>query len=142
MEITSNAAASNSGIQLLLVGDNNDFSYLRDLLSRTGDGQLGLDHAHSTEEALSRLGRTTYDLLLCEYEPGEAAALRLLHEVRRNHPGAPVIFLSDHMDEAAVDSALKAGAGEATRPSIVDSPEITGTIRHALQEYGKERERQ
>jgi CheY-like chemotaxis protein len=106
-------------MQLLLVGDDDDFSYLRDLLSRPGDGNVGLDHAHSTEEALARLGQTTYDLLLCEYKSGDGAALRLLHEVRRNHPGAPVIFLSDHMDEATVDAALKAGAGEFARTSIV-----------------------
>jgi DNA-binding NarL/FixJ family response regulator len=97
-------------MQLLLVGDDDDFSYLRDLLSRPGDGNVGLDHAHSTEEALARLGQTTYDLLLCEYKSGDGVALRLLHEVHRNHPGASVIFLSDHMDEAAVDTALKVGA--------------------------------
>ena len=58
-----------------------DFSYLRDLLRQTGDGHLGLDHARSTEEALVRLGQTTYDLLLCEYKSGDGAALRLLHEL-------------------------------------------------------------
>jgi DNA-binding NarL/FixJ family response regulator len=97
-------------MQPLLVGDDDDFSYLRDLPSRPGDGTVGLDHAHSTEEALAGLGQTTYDLLLCEYKSGDGVALRLLHEVHRNHPGASVIFLSDHMDEAAVDTALKVGA--------------------------------
>jgi len=129
-------------MQLLLVGDDDDFSYLRDLLSRPGDGQVGLDHAHSTEEALARLHQTPYDLLLCEYKSGDGAALRLLHELRRNHPGAPVIFLSKHMDETAVDTALKAGAGEFAQTSSIDRPTVTGTIRHALDEYRKERHRQ
>jgi hypothetical protein len=40
------------------------------------------------------------------------------HEVRRNHPGAPVIFLSDHMDEAAVDTALNAGAESSLEPRL------------------------
>jgi PAS domain-containing protein len=80
--------------------------------------------------------------LLCEYKSGDGAALRLLHEVRRNHPGAPVIFLSHHMDEAAVDTALKAGAGEFARTSIVNRPAVTTTIRYALDEYRKERQRQ
>ena len=83
-------------MQLLLVGDNDDFSCLRDLLSRAGEKHVDLDHAHSTEEALLRLSQTPYDLLLCEYKSEDSAALSLLHELRQNHPSAPVIFLSDH----------------------------------------------
>jgi len=129
-------------MQLLLVGDNDDFSYLRDLLSRTGDGQLGLHHAHSTEEALLRLSEYTYDLLLCEYKAEDGAALRLLHELRRNHPGAPVIFLSDHMDETAVEMPLKQGGEDFAAISIADKPAIPGTIRSAIDVYRKERQHQ
>ena len=103
---------------------------------------MDLDLAQSTEEALTRLGHTTYDLLLCEYRSGDGAALRLLHELRWNHPGAPVIFLSGHMDETAVDTALKAGAGEFAHTSRINGPAATGTIRYALDEYRKERGRQ
>jgi two-component system, cell cycle sensor histidine kinase and response regulator CckA len=142
MESIRKAATSNAATQLLLVGDDDDFSYLRDLLNRTGPGHVGLDHAHSTEEALARLSQTTYDLLLCEYKSGDGAALQLLHELRRKHPGAPVVFLDDHMDEAAVDTALKAGAGEFAQASRIDRPAITGTIRYALDEYRKDRQRQ
>src|ERR1700693_203032 len=120
MESIRKAATSNAATQLLLVGDDDDFSYLRDLLNRTGPGHVGLDHAHSTEEAPARLSQTTYDLLLCEYKSGDGAALQLLHELRRKHPGAPVVFLDDHMDEAAVDTALKAGAGEFAQASRID----------------------
>jgi two-component system, cell cycle sensor histidine kinase and response regulator CckA len=66
----------------------------------------------------------------------------LLHELRQKHRGAPVIFLSDHMDEAAVDAALKESAGESARPSRIDRPAVTSTIRYALDEYRKERQRQ
>ena len=109
MESTASSDLGNAPIQLLLVGDNDDFRYLRELLSQNGEGHLGLDHARSTEEALIRLSQSTYDLLLCEYKPEEDAARRLLHELRRNRPGAPAIFLSDHMDEIAVEMALKDG---------------------------------
>ena len=109
MESTASSALGSAPIQLLLVGDNDDFRYLHELLSQTGDGHLGLDHARSTEEALLRLSQSTYDLLLCEYKAEEGATRRLLHELRRKHPGAPAIFLSDHMDEIAVEMALKEG---------------------------------
>ena len=69
---------SSAPIHLLLVGENEqDFSYLSDLLRQTGDGHLGLDHARSPEEAVARLGQTPYDLLLCEYKSGDGTALRL-----------------------------------------------------------------
>lgn len=126
-------------MQLLLVGGNDDFGYLRDLLRQAGDGHLGLDCAQSMEEALERLGQTTYDLLLCEYKWEDGAALRLLHELRRHHPGAPVIFLSDHMDESA---ALNISAGDFGQPSRMKTPEIPGSIRYAIDTYSKERQRQ
>ena len=84
-------------MQLLLVGDNEDLRYLRELLNRPGDGFLALDHARSSEEALARLDQTKYDLLLCEYKSGDSDGLRLLHEVRKDGQGPPVIFLSDHV---------------------------------------------
>ena len=67
MSSPKESAISSTLMHLLLVGENkDDFTHLRDLLNRTGDGHLGLDHARSPEEALVRLGQTTYDLLLCE----------------------------------------------------------------------------
>jgi PAS domain S-box-containing protein len=53
-----------------------------------------------------------------------------------------VIFLSDHMDEAAVDAALNAGTGAWVQTSNGDEPSIRSTIRYAIDAYGKERQRQ
>jgi PAS domain S-box-containing protein len=143
MENTSQSAISRTPIHPLLVGDNDqDFSYLRDLLSQTGDGLLGLDHARSPEEALVRLGQTSYDLLLCQYESGDGRALRLLHEVREDGPRPPVIFLSDHVHEATVDAALNAGTGDLAQMSSRDEPSLMRTIRCAIDVYCKERQRQ
>ena len=94
------------------------------------------------KEALVRLGHSTYDLLLCEDKPEEGAASRLLHELRRNHPGAPVIFLSDHMDETVGGRVLHEGAGDIARQPTVDPPVIPSNIRHAIDLYRKERQRE
>ena len=143
MSSTKESAISSTLMHLLLVGENkDDFTHLRDLLNRTGDGHLGLDHARSPEEALVRLGQTTYDLLLCEYKLGDGAALRLLHELHRNGPGAPVIFLSDHVDEATVDAALKAGTWDFVPTPSLDEASIKRTIRYAIDAYCKDRQRQ
>jgi CheY-like chemotaxis protein len=117
-------AISPAQMQLLLVEDNEDFSYLRELLSQGGDAQLGLDCAKSTEEALVRMAQTPYDLLLCDYHSGDGTALRLLHEVRKDGSGPPVIFLSNHMNEAALDAALKGRSSDLAQVLGLEGPSI------------------
>ncbi len=143
MDMTKQSETSNAQMQLLVVGKNEeDFNYLRELLTKTGDGRLGLDHAHSPEEALERLAQTTYDLLLCDYKSGDGMALHLLHDLHKHGLGAPVIFLSDHVDEGAVEAAIKAGACECVQTSSLNEATITHAIRYAIDVYCKERQRQ
>src|SRR5437899_3837629 len=130
-------------MQLLWVGNNEkEFAYLRDVLTRSGEGRLGLDRVRSPEEALQRLNQTTYDLLLCDYKPGDGMALRLLHEIRKDGPGAPVLYLSDHVDQIAVDAAIKAGASDCLQTSNLNESSIARAIRYAIDVYCKERQRQ
>jgi two-component system, cell cycle sensor histidine kinase and response regulator CckA len=141
MPYTRESAIHNTQAHLLLVGDNANFNYLRALLDRSGEGYLGLDHVGSPAEALERLSQESYDLLLCEYKAGDRDALRLLHQIRHDAAGPPVIFLSDHVDEATVDAALKPGDGNASAGRILDEPYVRSTIRHAIDVYCKERRR-
>src|SRR5579862_9598521 len=130
-------------IRLLLVGANEEtFGHLRDVLSRTGQGHLLLDHAPTTEEAVMRLDHSNYDLLLCEYTPGDGGALRLLHNARKDGSRQSVIFLSDHVDEAAVDEALNLAGGDLVWTSDFDEPSIKQTIRYAIDVYCRERQQQ
>ena len=69
------------------------------------------------------------------------AALHLLHDVHKNGPGTPVIFLSDHVDEATVEAALKAGATD-VQPRGVEEASVARSIRYAIDVYCKERQRQ
>ena len=135
----------NIPMQLLLVGEQEqEFSYLRELLSRTGAGSLELNFAGSLEEALDRLSQTTYDLLFCSYKPGDGAALRLLHELRKqsDDPTTPVIFLSDHVDDGAVEAAIQAGATDCVAMAGLNEFSLGQAIRLAVDMYCKERQRQ
>jgi two-component system, cell cycle sensor histidine kinase and response regulator CckA len=141
---TPNASAlASTQMQLLLVGDDEkDFAYLRNLLAGAGGGHLGVDYAASPEEARGRMGQTTYDLLLCSYKSSNRTALQFLHEIRKEGAVAPVIFLSDHVDQAAVETAIKAGACDCLQTSSLDEASITCAIRYAIDVYCKERQRQ
>ena len=142
MQSARESPISSTQMQLLLVGDCEDFDYLRDLLSQSGEVNLALDHALSTEEALVRLGRTAYDLLLCQYKSGDGGALRVLHGFRKDRSRLPVIFLSDHMNEAAVDTALRFGTGAFRHTTSPNRRSLTRTIRSAIDAYSKEHQRQ
>jgi two-component system, cell cycle sensor histidine kinase and response regulator CckA len=143
MNSLTNVAIGSRQMQILLVaGDYEDFAYLRDLLVRAGEEQIALNHAHSFEEALALLKQATYDLVLCDYNSGDGAALRLLHELRERGLGAQVIFLSDFVDEATVEAAIRTGAGRCCRKPGSDVASVSRDIRHAIEVYCKERQRQ
>jgi len=132
-------------LHLLLVGEQeSDSAYLRDLLNRTDDGRFSLDHARSLEEALHLMGQTTYDLLFCNYRAGDGMGLRLLREFHKNRVAAtaPIIFLSDHVDDRMVEAAIRAGVGDCLATASLDEVSIAQTIRHAIDVYCKERQRQ
>jgi PAS domain S-box-containing protein len=143
MNSLTNVAIGSRQMQILLVaGDHEDFAYPRDLLVRAGEEQIALNHAHSFEEALALLKQTTYDLVLCDYNSGDGAALRLLHKLREHGLGAQVIFLSDFVDEATVEAAIRTGAGRCCRKPGSDVASVSRDIRHAIEVYCKERQRQ
>lgn len=143
MNSLTNVAIGSRQMQILLVaGDHEDFAYLRDLLVRAGEEQIALNHAHSLEDALALLKQTTYDLVSCDYKSGDGAALRLLHELREQGLGAQVIFLSDFVDEATVEAAIRTGAGRCCQKPGSDVASVSRDIRHAIEVYCKERQRQ
>ncbi len=130
-------------LQLLLVGDDEEDSiYLHNLLARSGNGQVRLEYARTHEDALALIEQTSYDLVLCDYKPGDGMALHLAREIRRNGSGIPVIFLSDHVDEGTVASAIQAGASLCAPAAGTNQDSVSGAIRAALDVFCKERQRQ
>jgi two-component system cell cycle sensor histidine kinase/response regulator CckA len=98
-------------LQLLLVGGSDqDFADLRELLSGTNFGQVHLEHAASSDDVLNRLGKKSYDLLLCSSHSTDDAAFQLLRQVRQHNSRIPLMFLSDPANKAAIKAAIEAGA--------------------------------
>jgi DNA-binding NarL/FixJ family response regulator len=52
-----------------------------------------------------------------------------LREIRKNAPRAPVIFLSDHVNEAAVETAIQVGTCGCAQTSSLNEVSITSAIR-------------
>ena len=137
------SAFTSAQLQLLLVGDDEEDSiYLGNLLARSDHGQVWLEYARTHEDALALIEQTSYDLVLCDYKPGDRAALRLAREIRRNGSGIPVVFLSDHVDEEAVAAANQVGALLYLPATGTNQPSVRGAIRSAIDVFCKERQRQ
>jgi PAS domain S-box-containing protein len=108
MNSTPGASVAPRRMDLLLVGGSKkNFERLYDLMVRPINGQFRLDHARNLEETLSMLTHSRYDLLLCDYEPGDYTALQTVHELRKAETHLPVIFLSDHVNPASVAAIIE-----------------------------------
>ncbi len=137
------AAQDGPSMRLLVVGEQPaDFEYLRKLLESAAEEQLLLQYASSPHEALDSLRQDNFDLLLCGYHAGSGAGLDFLHQVHQIWPAAPVIFLSDHMSQAAVGQAIEAGAYACIQRSNMKTSSIVRAVSCAIEMYGKERQRQ
>jgi len=139
---TAGTDSSDAQMQLLLVSESTDDAvYFSNLLARNGDGNVKLQHAANPEAALECMRHSTYDLVLCNFTPGEGTALRLIRHLRREGARVPIIFLSDHVDEAASDTAIKAGAAGFVQKSKLDHTSLTRSVQYAIDLYCKERQR-
>lgn len=119
---------------------DHDFSCLRDLLIRECDDRLNIDRVHTVEEAMAQIEQLAYDLLLCDYQAGNNQALHLLQEMRKRSSGVPVIFLSEHINQAAVNSAVEATCIRAHKANLSE-PSLSRAIGSAIAIYCKERQR-
>jgi two-component system cell cycle sensor histidine kinase/response regulator CckA len=112
MENLRSTPATQTRLNVLLVGSSKEnYARLYDVLDRPINGQFKLDHARTLEEALPLLKLSRHDLLMCDYQVGDYNALKVVHELRKNAPKLPVIFLSDHVNRASMREAVEESLG-------------------------------
>ncbi|WDZ82765.1 response regulator [Micromonospora cathayae] len=101
------AAACLKDGRLLWVDDNPAFNQpIVRLLERSG---MTVDLARSTEEALTRIDRHGYDLLITDVRRGDddQAGIRLVTEVARRRPALPIVIFTAGFDpRRGVDPAV------------------------------------
>ena len=139
MENVRSAPSARARLNVLLVGSNEkNYARLYNVLTRPIDGQFKLDHARTVEEAIPLLKRTRHDLLLCDYEAGDYTALHIVHELRKTAPQLPVVFLSDHVNQAIIQEAVEESIEQKQDKESLSSKKIL----NAVKEYCSERQLQ
>jgi DNA-binding NtrC family response regulator len=114
---------------LLLVDDDRHvLESMTDWLRSQG---LLVDPARGVAEAVERLGRKAYDLLLVDVRLQDGDGLDLLEQVRRNYPDSQVILITGYGDAEAAVEALRAGAIDYLTKPLIDH-ELLLAIERAL----------
>jgi DNA-binding response OmpR family regulator len=116
-------------MRLLVVEDNPN---IRELLLELLDGAgYVVDGAANIEEALARLGRTAFDLLILDLELPDGDGRRVLRHLRRRGSAMPVIVCSGEAHDGACAALFDAGA-DACLPKPFSSEELLARVRALL----------
>lgn len=73
--------------------------------------------AKDGQEALEKLEYQTVDLILTDIHMPRRSGIELFHEVRRRHPGVPVVMMTAFANEHLIEDVLAAGVF-----TVIDKP--------------------
>ena len=88
--------------------------------------------AHSGEEAMKLLTKTSVNLVLLDVKLGDEDGFDVLKKIKEQHPGLPVVMLTGlGYDDKAMAEALELGAAGYLSKSA-DVSEVGVTVRRVL----------
>ena len=92
---------------------------------------IKVDEARNGQEAVSKVSKSEYDLVVLDLKMPGKSGLDVLKEIKEHRPKLPVLILSMHPEEQFAIRAIRAGAsGYLTKESAGD--ELVLAIRKAL----------
>lgn len=98
--------------RILHVDDNpDDLELVKGQLLRR-DAALQIDWAESAKEALTKIGKTGYGCIICDYQMPEMDGLELLKTLRHRGDNTPFIFLTGQGNEEVAAEALRSGCDD------------------------------
>jgi len=122
---------TNNQIKVLLVEDNpGDARLIREMLMEAGASRIELACAGRLDEALSRLGDETFDVILLDLNLPDSHGFDTFLRAYEEAPDVPIIMLTGLDDEALGVKAVHGGAQDYLVKGSVDSSLLLRTIRH------------
>jgi DNA-binding NtrC family response regulator len=89
--------------------------------------------ASDGDEAISAVGRETFDLVLLDIKMPRVNGFEVLKFIKEHHPSTKVVMLTSFVDLKSATESSKLGAdGFAVKP--YESVELFGTVSRLLQE--------
>jgi PAS domain S-box-containing protein len=133
-----------SELEILVVDDDDeDVMLVRDYLGqgRFAEG-VRVQHCSSAADALARLERGRFDVLLVDYRLGDGDGLSVLRRARARGVTTPAVFLTGQGDEVLAVEAMKAGAVDYLSKARLRPEMLNASVRYAVDLERARRERE
>jgi PAS domain S-box-containing protein len=117
---------------LVVEDDEDDFVFIRELLSGNAVFDFDLDWRKTFEAGLLQIAATAYDAVLVDYMLGGRSGLDLIREAVQNGCPAPVILLTGHEESHVDKGAMEAGAADYLVKGQISPDLLERSIRYAI----------
>jgi signal transduction histidine kinase len=130
-----------SVIKVLLVEDDeDDYVFIRDLLSETTGSKYMVEWVSTYERALEQMAYSKNQVCLVDYRLGVHDGLEMLRAARERGSHLPVIFVTGQEDYEVDLKAMRSGATDYLVKSQLTGPLLERSIRYAIERYQAEEE--
>lgn len=123
---------------LLVEDDEDDYVFIRELLSEVPDVKYILEWAPTYEKAMEKMACTESQVCLIDYRLGPHDGLEILQNAKERGYRAPVILVTGR-EEYQVDlKAMRSGATDYLIKSQITGPLLHRSIRYAMERWQSE----
>lgn len=125
---------------LLIEDDEDDYVFVKDVLSKSTSSKFDLDWKENYEKGLSTACRSEHDVVLLDYRLGDRNGLELLRETRERGCELPFILLTGQGGYDVDIEAMEAGASDYLVKGEISPDTLERTIRYSIDRKHTERE--
>jgi CheY-like chemotaxis protein len=126
-------------VEVLLVEDNpGDARLVKESLAESGARSFNLTHVERLEDAIRRLERDRYDVVLLDLLLQDSQRLGTLMAIHQQAPKVPIVVFTGLEDDVVGLWALSEGAEDYVVKGKVSSDSLAHTIHDAIERHGKE----
>ena len=128
-------------VEVLLVEDNpGDARLVKESLAEGGVSRFNLTHVERLEDAIRRLERDRYDVVLLDLLLQDSQRLGTLMAIHQQAPKVPIVVFTGLEDDVVGLWALSEGAEDYIVKGKVSGDSLAYTIRDAIERHGKEQQ--
>src|SRR5213592_4091269 len=123
-------------IEVLLVEDNpGDARLVREALAQVQSRRFNLTHVDRLEDALRRLERDEYDVVLLDLLLQDSQRLGTLMMIHEQAPKVPIVIFTGLADEVVGLWALSEGAEDYVVKGKLSKDKLAGTLFQAIERH-------
>lgn len=134
---------SNYNLKILIVEDDeDDYFLLYEELSCIELWKLQVDWVSTFEEAIEKIGSSTYDVYLFDYNLGSYNGLELIETLSKKGLISPVIMITGQYDKKIDMRAMQAGVDDFLVKGRFDAELLERSIRYAIERKRMEKQKE